>query len=247
MSIESRTNMAVLPMRHRWPVAIGLGLVPVLLTVVGNVIAGATGASQRDTYLIVAGAVTVSTLIGLLVMVQTKPTLTEYGFSSPINVSVAWWFVPMVVLPVIVFVATGFTAAPALIPGFIWLAVAVGFNEEVWYRGLVISVLRSYGLRYAVVAQAVLFAVLHLANLLGGRSIGYALLQLLFSGLFGLVAGLLYVLTHSLWPVIAAHFAYDAAALLGGDAMTTPALIGLGVMVVILASYATHLWRHLPR
>lgn len=46
------------------------------------------------------------------------------------------------------------------------LTVAVGFNEEIWFRGLSQAVLRVRGTRYAVVWGSVLFGVLHLASLL---------------------------------------------------------------------------------
>lgn len=98
-----------------------------------------------------------------------------------------------------------------------------------------------------MVASSGLFGLLHLTNLLGGKSLGYAVLQLLFAVLFGVVVALLVVHTRSLWPAIGIHAAYDIAAYLGGDVLNTAAVVGLSVQCAILAGYAVVLWRRLPR
>lgn len=237
---------AVWPVRASWLAAIGMGLVPVALTAVGFGAAQAAQASDRVTYLVTAAAVTVAAAIGLLVMRLAPPSLREFGFRAPVRVREALWLAPVAVGPVIVLVSAGWSAQAALVPGFVWLAAAAAVSEEVWFRGLVLSVLRPRGTRSAVVLQTVIFGVLHLANLAGGKSVTYAVLQLLFAALFGLVAAQLYAVTGSLWPAIGWHFAHDALSYLSGDELTTRSLVGLGVVVVILAGYAAYLWRRLP-
>lgn len=147
----------------------------------------------------------------------------------------------------IVFAATGYGVDGALVPGFAWLAIAAGFNEEIWYRGLVLSLFRSRGTRPAIVVSSILFGVLHLVNLAGGKSVLYAVLQLGFAALFGFVCAELYAVTGSLWPAILWHLTYDFTAYIGGDALTSAALVGLVLQVALLGAYAGWLWRRLPR
>ena len=109
-----------------------------------------------------------------------------------------------------------------------------------------LTALRARGVRFAAVGSAVLFAVLHLANAAGGASAPYAILQVLFAAVFGLVAAEVALITRSLLPGIAWHFAWDAASYLSGDGLDGRALVALGIVVALLAGYAVCLWRRLP-
>ena len=67
------------------------------------------------------------------------------------------------------------------------LAAAVGFNEEIWFRGLVLASLRGLGERHAIVGGSAVFGALHLANVFTGRDPLYLALQFAFACLVGLV------------------------------------------------------------
>lgn len=108
------------------------------------------------------------------------------------------------------------------------------------------AVLRHRSERTAIVGSAVIFGVLHLANLFGGASPLYAALQLAFAALFGLVAALVVSHTRSLWPVIAWHVAHDAITYVGGDDLNALTLSVLAVECAVLVAYAVVLWRRLP-
>ncbi len=241
------TTVAVLKPRRPWPTGVLLSLVPAVGTSLGFGAAAASGADERVQYLGGAAGATVSALVGLVVMWRARPNLAQFGFRAPRDLRGVLWLLPALLVPVVVLAATGVGVGGALVPGFAWLALAAGFNEEIWFRGIVLAAFRHLGARYAVLATSVLFGVLHLVNLLGGKSPLYAVLQLLFAALFGVVFALLTVHTRSLWPAIAIHALYDFTAYLGGDVLTTPALVGLAVQCAILAGYAVHLWRRLPR
>ncbi len=243
----SDREAAVWNVRLPWVAGVAMALVPVLLTTVGFAVAGATHQSDRVTYLAGAAATAVSAVVGFLIMVAAKPTLAQFGFRKPENVRKALWFVPAALLPPIAFFATGFSVSPSLVLGFVSMAGAAAFNEEIWYRGLVMSVFRNRGTKVAVAVSSILFGVLHLVNLFGGKSITYAALQFVFAVLFGLVAAELYAITRSLVPAIVWHATYDTAAYLSGDSLSTPALVAIAVMVAILVAYAIFLWRKLPR
>lgn len=240
-------STAIWPVRHPWLTGIGLALVPVVLTAVGIAVGQVISAGTNAATLLAAAVVTVSAALGLALMVRLRPRLADFGWRRPQGVKAVAWFVPAALIPVIVLLATGVSVHVSLVPALVWLSVVVGVNEEVWFRGLLLALFRPAGARRAVVATAVLFGVLHLANLAGGATAGYAVLQLAFAALFGFVAAELAVLTDSLWPTILWHALYDLTSYLGGDALDARALVGLAVQVVVLGGYAAWLWRKLPR
>ena len=84
------------------------------------------------------------------------------------------------------------------------LAIVTPLSEEVLFRGFVLrGLIPSIGIGPAVVATALLFSVLHLEP--------QVMIPIFITGL---VLGLLYVRTGSVWPCIAAHAGQNALALL---------------------------------
>ena len=239
-------DSSVWSLRHPWIAAIGLSLIPLVFTAGGFAVAQITGESEAGTYAIVAASVTVSALIAFLVTWRARLPLSAFGLRTPRAASSALWWLPLVIVIALVFVASGVAVPLGVVPAIVWLAVAVGFNEELVYRGLVLAILRRYGTRRAVVFSALIFGVLHLANIGAGKSADYLVLQVMFAALFGVVTAELVVVTGSLWPGILFHAAFDAASYLGGDAVSPTALISLAVQVVLLASYAWWLWTRMP-
>jgi uncharacterized protein len=80
------------------------------------------------------------------------------------------------------------------------LLVLAPFAEELVFRGILLQRwAMKWGLRWGVVASSVLFGLLHINNPVGLT-------------LFGLVMGLLYVQTRSLWVPIACHGLNNLAA-----------------------------------
>ena len=235
------------PTRRPWLVAIGYSLVPVAFTAAGSAVAQVRGMDELASYLTIALAVTVSAVVGLLIMWRTSPSLADFGLRRPHNAAGALWWVPPVAVVVLVLMGSGVTVPLAVVPGIACLVVAVGLNEELFFRGIVFKALRRYGTGRAVVFSALIFGVMHLANVASGKTAGYLVLQVLFSMLFGIVTAELVAVTDSLWPGILFHTAYNAVSYLGGDSNSTRAVISLAVQVGVLGGYAVWLWRRLPR
>ncbi|MEQ6898450.1 CPBP family intramembrane glutamic endopeptidase [Microbacterium sp. KR10-403] len=230
------------PLRHRWPVAIAFALVPVVFTAAASATAELTGADDIGAALVIAAGAAVSALIGLGVMKVSPATLRRYGFRAAHRAAAAWWFAPLPITVLIVLLTQGVHLPVPTVAAYAVLTIAVAVNEEVWFRGIVLAVLRSAGVRGAVIGTSALFGVLHLANLAGGENPADAALQLVFAVLFGLVAALLVVLTGSLWPGILWHAAWDFTNYLGGNATTPAALIGIGLACALMLVYAIVLW-----
>lgn len=107
----------------------------------------------------------------------------------------------------------GFSPALLGVAGVVGIAAVL---EELVYRCLLFRVLeQAWGTGVALAIQAVVFALLHLANVEQGRAsdvmpmlVSVTLLGLLWAGLF--------VLTRNLWVVAANHAAWNFTILLSG-------------------------------
>lgn len=227
-------------------VAVPLVLLPVVCTAAGQAAVQIAGLSGAAAYLVPTAAVAVSVVIAFVIMLRAEPTLRSFGFRAPAPGTRAVWFLPPLVVVVIALAAGGIHVDPSVVAGILALCVAVAFGEEMVYRGLLIALFRQRGPRTAVAISAAVFGVLHLANLAGGVSVLYAILQVVFAALFGLVAAELAVLTGSLWPTIVWHAVYDAVSYLGGDALTTWTIVAAAVNCLLLAVTGVVLWRRLP-
>lgn len=244
---EVNTGMlAAWQTRVPWLWAIALGIGGTLLTAFGS---GYSQVRQLDplaaTYA-QSAFIAFSALLGLAVMWRTRPFLAEYGFRRPRQLNRTLWLLPLAVLPAITVGFAGVHVTPAHAAAYLVLAAAVGFNEEIWFRGLVLASLRRLGERPTIVGGSAVFGVLHLANVFTGRDPLYLALQLAFACLVGLVLAEIVAITRSLWIGIGWHLVYDLAALSTGDELSPTALAGLALMTAVLVAYAGWLWRQIP-
>lgn len=96
-------------------------------------------------------------------------------------------------LPALYAVATlaGGTSDRAVLSvlGVAGVALAIGFEEELWTRGLVLESLRWKGTTVAVVLSALWFGLLHSLNLLSGQPATATLAQVGFATAYGLAVG----------------------------------------------------------
>ena len=93
-------------------------------------------------------------------------------------------------------------------PWLLALALAAALGEEVFFRGFLQSLLVARLGGLGLLAQALLFALLHPAPL---RAYAYPL----YTALAGLLFGLAYLYTGSLVPGVLAHFLHNAKSFYG--------------------------------
>lgn len=122
---------------------------------------------------------------------------------------------------------------PAL--GIAGLALAVGLEEELWTRGLVLETLRWRGTSAAVILSALWFGALHSLNLLSGQPASATLAQMGFATAFGLALGAVRVRVGSLWLAIALHALYDVGLLLRDEEVAGLAWTEVGGFLVLAA------------
>lgn len=239
-----RPTPAAWVVKHRWLAVIGFAIIPVVFTALGSAAGQILAAGDVASVLIITAAAMISAVIGIIVMKLSGQSRRSFGFRAPTNVRAAWWFAPPAITVVLVLATAGVSSTGAIIAAYLVLSIAVAINEETWFRGIVLAVLRPAGIRTAVIVSSALFGVLHLANLAGGADLGAALLQVAFAVIFGVVAAELAVVTGSLWPAILWHAAWDSVSYLGGNQVVPIALAGVGLSCVVMLVYAVWLWRH---
>jgi membrane protease YdiL (CAAX protease family) len=136
------------------------------------------------------------------------------GFRTPSRWSRLWLgWLPLIYLLLVY--APGFPASGVLRTfGIAVLAFAVGLDEETWTRGLLLESLRHRGTFQAVLLSAVFFGLIHSINIVGGQPVSTTAVQVFVALSFGLALGALRVRTHSIWPCIFVHAAWDFALIL---------------------------------
>lgn len=233
--------------RRPWIVAILFALVPVVFTAAGSAVAQILLLSPTASTLTIAAAAAISAGVGFCVMARARSPLATFGFRRPENLRGALWLIPAAATVVIALVTQAATITMLDWLPLLALVIAVALNEEFWFRGVILSVLRVRGDTVAIVGSATLFGVLHLANLAAGYGIGEASVQLVFAVAFGLVTAQLVVMTRSLWPAIAWHVAWNYVNLLSGNESTGLALAGVALAAAVIIGYAVTLGRRLRR
>jgi membrane protease YdiL (CAAX protease family) len=157
-------------------------------------------------------------LMGLAVVAYLR-LWRDAGFLLPFPgvTSRRWTLVPaaLMLLGVVVGFATALDDRPVGYLVVLFVAMmTVGFNEEVWFRGIVLSgYRRTMDDRGAIIVTAVLFGLGHLINAALGLSIGDVLTQVVATTIGGIVFGVIRVRTGSIFPAVATHGFYDAALL----------------------------------
>lgn len=123
----------------------------------------------------------------------------------------------------------------------LFFTVFVGISEELFFRGIILSILKKEGTKKAIYISSIMFVVLHLVNLAGGMSIEYALLQLIFALLFGIVCAQLVILKGSILLVIEWHFTHDFIAFVTGNELNEMTIIISIIQIIVLIGYALYM------
>jgi len=233
--------------RHPYGAAIISGLLCTLFTALGMAIPQIFGLDEMLTITVMTIAVAVSAAIGILIMKKSRFTIAEYGFNKYLskNTNKVWFYIPLIVIELIPIIVYGFNNKISA-PMYIMIAlftISVGFNEEIYFRGLAFKFISDRGVKKAIIWSSVIFGILHIANALNGKDLPYIILQVSFAFLIGFVFAEIVSITKSIWVVIICHFAHDFISMSTGETLDRNAIIILAVQTVILLIYAIVLWK----
>jgi uncharacterized protein len=172
----------------------------------------------------------------------------EVGFRLPSNPRSLWLFI-VPCLPVLLnaFAGIGYPGMARLLLFFV-LALLVGFVEEAYFRGMMLSALVPRGPWQAVITSTILFGILHLFNLAAGANLEAALLQVVYAMAIGLMYAALRLRTQTILPLILLHGLTDFFGFLAVSTVETTSLPLLVVVVtlgeiVIYTAYSIILMR----
>lgn len=178
------------------------------------------------------------TLIVLFYTVR-KRNLSEIGLISFQRGALKdiYFAVPLVAISIsALFVGVNTDAFKASFSNLL-LAVAVGFSEEIYFRGIIYHIWEKRSRKSAVVISALIFGVFHLMNVLVGVDVGYTVLQVIFAFFYGITLAIIVSIMESIWPCILLHFFHDLCAFMGNDASRMVEMIYVVVWILILVIY----------
>jgi len=212
---------------------------------IGGAITVIKQTSEIDTMLIQAICIFASILLALFYIMKSKALFRNYGF---LKLSVKEFkdtllFLPLVFVEIIPF-CMGIRKDISLVNVVVALVffMCVGFAEEIYFRGIIFNILKTKGIKFALVLSSIIFGVTHLGNLAGGAPIFYTALQVVFATLFGFVCAEIVIVTKSILPAIIWHFAHDYISHITNDSMTISALVILGIQCIVLIAFAVYLY-----
>lgn len=189
-----------------------------------------------------------SVLVILIYLWKTNKSFKEYGFISPVgNIhKIVLWYLPALIIEVIGLFAGFANNTMNYILMALFMTIAVGFAEEIYFRGIILKTLEVLGIKKAIIISALIFGVTHIGNVIGGADMMLTLIQISYAFIIGIVFAQLFIITKSLYPVILWHFVHDFLCYIQKepDAKTT-IMIG-GLQVIILVIYSVLLWKRLP-
>lgn len=172
----------------------------------------------------------------------------EAGFNRPSqwhNLHLYWLpLLLMALFPVLLGVHYGNLAA--LVP-IVIMALVIGFQEDVVFRGLIVRANLPHGTMRTVLTSAVLFGLIH-ATALMFREPGFVAAQIIASLLGGIGLAALRLRSNTIWPLVLLHAYNDTVQFLavGGANYTqipTTLIVFKLVGPIILAVYGFYLVR----
>ena len=245
-------------MIKRLLISIAFGILIILFPIMAGVITQVNGIEDVETvYLIQAICFVLAAIVGGVIYRKYRSkskTSSKYPYDKVL------YFIPIILMELIV-----------LIPGYInegfylhnnlklfviilIFTLAVGFSEELFFRGIILKILKKDGVLYSIIASSIVFGLLHASNLIGGANMLYTVLQIIYALLFGLVAASIVTLHQSLTPVIVWHFLHDFLAFSMGDRVhgveveLSPLMIGLSlVQILIMLLYTIYLYKQIKQ
>lgn len=233
--------------KHPYTSAILAALLCTFMTVLGTAIPQIIGLTDNVQIAVTTVFLFLSILIGIFIMKKSRFTLSDYGFqrSKRNTCNQVWWYIPLLAVEILPIVIAGFSPEVTVLQYIILLffTVAVGFNEEIYFRGLSLKFMDEKGRKKAIICSSVIFGVLHIVNAFNGKNAFYLVLQMIFAFLVGFVLAEIVSISKSLWVVIIWHAAHDYISSITGDTLDTTALIALLIQVGILLVYAICIWK----
>ncbi|MFJ8088580.1 lysostaphin resistance A-like protein [Lysinibacillus sp. NPDC095746] len=213
--------------------------------VAGVIIAVKHISSLSSIVLIQFTAFTAGVLVTLWIMKKSRFSFQDFGFRK---FKAEAWIAVIIVSELVTFLngitdKDGFSAQYVFI--LLLFVIAVGFCEELIFRGLVFKYLSAKGLKVAIIGSSILFGIGHFTNLLSGQDFLMTLLQVTYACLFGLVCAEIVAKTKSIIFPIVWHATHDFIAFLTDSEQNVLSVSIYVLHCLVLMGLAVYFWRAL--
>ncbi|MFT9817408.1 lysostaphin resistance A-like protein [Lysinibacillus sp. NPDC056185] len=213
--------------------------------IAGVIIAVKNISSLSSITLIQFIAFAVGVLVTLWIMKKSKFSFQDFGFRK---FKAEAWIAVIVVSELVAFL-NGITDKDGFSMQYVFtlllLVIAVGFCEELIFRGLIFKYLSAKGLKIAILVSSFLFGIGHIANLFSGHDFLLTLIQIFFAFLFGLVCAEIVAKTKSIMFPIVWHATHDFIAFLTDS---EPNVLSVSIYIfhcLVLIGLAIYFWKAL--
>ncbi|MGE8205551.1 CPBP family intramembrane glutamic endopeptidase [Heyndrickxia sp. NPDC080065] len=145
---------------------------------------------------------------GIFVYLLLKKKWNHYFFSKKITKTSILLFSPLLLVLLVIMVGNkglNTSSMMNLLLMFIMQFFVVAFIEETFFRGFMLKILLSKGMKKSVLISSFLFGITHSLQLLGGQSLEDTILQIIYAFLVGLVLSLLIINNQSIMLTITFH------------------------------------------
>lgn len=158
----------------------------------------------------------------LFIFIRTNSLNEKYGLCKPtVSASKVLFYIPLLLLLTVnVWHGVNFNLSPAETVLYILTMFAVGFLEEIIFRGLLFNAMAKNTLKSAVIVSSITFGMGHIINLFNssGAEVFENILQIVYACAAGFMLTLLYIKTKSLLCCIAFHGTFNALSVFENEA-----------------------------
>lgn len=184
-----------------------------------------------------------SLTVPALFMLITKMRLGQIGFTGieKGSIKTVLYFVPLVVAKA-GFLFWGVNKDVHVIFALIFLTIAIGLSEEMYFRGIILQkLITCFSIKQTVILSAAFFAAVHASQAFSGVGIIMTVLTIINALIFGIIASEIVLLTKSIVFVIIWHAMYDFVNWISLVKGTTEVIVII-IESVITVIYAIYLW-----
>jgi len=178
--------------------------------------------------------------IVLIVYLRVGGRLAFYGIRSvqPGTLPLTLFYIPLFAIAFVQY-AKGLESGLDLraVAFAVLLVTAVGFVEELLFRGFLLQALRARrNLTYAIIISGVTFGIGHIVNLLRGWSLTDQAIQIVAAVLIGIALAYCAVLTGSILPGVVFHALFNLSGTLTNHSVLWDS-VTVGVIAIVMIVY----------
>ncbi len=233
--------------KHPYIASISIAVLCTFMTGLGMAISQVLGLTAEMQFVAISIILALSIFIGVFIIKCSKLSIAQCGLQAGVKNThrKVWYYIPLILIEILPILVCGF-ASEITVAQYLTLllfVIAVGFHEEIYFRGIIYQFLLGKGKKTAIIVSAIIFGVLHLANAFNGKNVFYLVLQMSFAFLVGIVLSQIVSITNSLWVLIIWHAFHDYIASITNGGLDIKELIVLALQVGILLIYSIGLWK----